>query len=189
MAVLPQDDSEAARDMAAQRHTTCWRRHEPYLSRAQDRQHAERMPKSPSGGIGHVPVAVYSCAAESAAVREAERRARHYADARHWHVAGTWSDDDPSTPLDARPAWAAVTSALSSGLIRGIVVAGITHLAEDAGQFAALGVLIRDRGGFLTEAASPPARQTPAQHERRRILLEASSGWWLWGDLVPGAAS
>ncbi|MFC7510344.1 hypothetical protein ACFQV4_01430 [Streptomyces thermocarboxydus] len=115
------------------------------------------MPKSPSGGIGHVPVAVYSCAAESAAIREAERRARHYADTRHWHVAGTWSDDDPSTALDARPAWAAVTSALSSGLIRGIVVAGITHLAEDAGQFAALGVLIRDRGGFLAEATSPPA--------------------------------
>lgn len=189
MAVPPQDDSAAARDMAAQCHTTCWRRHEPCLSRAQDRQHAEYMPKSPSGGIEHVPVAVYSCAAESAAIRETVRRARHYADTRHWHVAGTWSDDDPSTPLDARPAWAAVTSALSSGLTRGIVVAEITHLAEDAGQFAALGVLIRDRGGFLAEATSPSARQRPGQHERRRILLEASSGWWLWGDLVPGAAS
>lgn len=147
------------------------------------------MPKYPPGGIGHVPVAVYSCAAESAAVREAERRARHYADARHWHVAGTWSDDDPGLPLDARPAWAAVTSTLSSGLVRGIVVSSISHLVENAGQFAALGVLIRDRGGFLAEATSPPAHQTPGQFERRRILLEASSGWWQWRDLVPGAAS
>ncbi|MFD4261379.1 hypothetical protein ACFWR9_28065 [Streptomyces sp. NPDC058534] len=146
------------------------------------------MPKLP-GGIGHVPIAVYSCATESAAVHEAERRARLYADARHWHVAGTWSDDGPRVPLDARPAWAAVTSALSSGLIRGIVVAEISHLVEDADQFAALGVLIRDRGGFLTEAPPPANRQPPGQHERRRILLEASSGWSLWDDLAPGTAS
>ncbi|MEV8070846.1 hypothetical protein AB0P32_32860 [Streptomyces sp. NPDC085995] len=147
------------------------------------------MPEFPFGGIGHVPVAVYSCAAEAAAVRDAEHRARQYADARHWQVAGTWSDDDPGVPLDARPAWTAVTSALSSGLVRGIVVAGISHLAADAGQFAALGVLVRDRGGFLTEATSPVARRTPGQYERVRVLIEASSGWWLRGRLVPGAAS
>ncbi|MEV4335485.1 hypothetical protein [Streptomyces sp. NPDC049590] len=147
------------------------------------------MPKYSPGGIGHVPVAIYSCAFESAAVREAERRARRYADARHWHVAGAWSDDNPCVPLDGRPAWAAVTSTLSSGLVRGIIVAGISHLADDAAQFAALGVLVRDRGGFLAEATSPPPRQTAGRQERRRVLLEASSGWWLWKDLAPGAAS
>ncbi|MBT2677274.1 hypothetical protein J7E95_42125 [Streptomyces sp. ISL-14] len=147
------------------------------------------MPKSPSGGLGHVPVAVYSCATDRAAVCDAERRARHYADARHWHVAGAWSDGDRSVSLDARPGWAGVTSALSSGLVRGIIVAGASHIADDAGQFAALGVLIRDRGGFLAEATTCPPSRTPEQHERRRALFEASSGWTLWGHLVPGAAS
>lgn len=147
------------------------------------------MPKSPTGGIGQVPVAVYSCAAETTAVRDAERRARHYAEARHWHVAGAWSDNDPNVHLDARPAWAAVTGALACGQVRGIIVAGISHLIDDARQFAALGVLIRDRGGFLAEASSPPSRRTPGQHERRRVVFEASSGWSLWGQLMPGAAS
>lgn len=154
-----------------------------------ERQHAECMLNSFSGGIGQVPVAVYSCAAEPAAIREAEQRARHYADARHWQVAGLWSDDDPAEPLNVRPSWTAVMSALSSRLFRGIVVAGQSHLTEDAHEFAALGTLIRERGGFLAEATSPPVRRTPGQHERRRILFEASAGWWLWADLTPGAVS
>ncbi|MFF4605742.1 hypothetical protein ACFY12_23745 [Streptomyces sp. NPDC001339] len=147
------------------------------------------MPKTPSDGFGHVPVAVYSCAAETAVARDAERRARHYADARHWHVAGVWSDNDPSIPLDARTGWSAVTGALSSGLIRGIVVGGASHIAADPAQFASLGVLIRDRGGFLAEAIPGFSRRTPGQHERRRILFEASSGWLPWGCLVPWGAS
>ncbi|WP_330174587.1 hypothetical protein OG875_14165 [Streptomyces sp. NBC_01498] len=145
------------------------------------------MPNSPSGGLGHVPVAVYSCAAEPPAVREAERRARNHADARHWHVAGVWSDDDPAVPLDTRSGWSAITGALSSGLVRGIVVAGAAHVTDDAAQFAALGVVIRDRGGFLAEATNSPSRHTPGQHERRRILFDAAAGWTPWGRLIPGS--
>lgn len=145
------------------------------------------MPNSSSGGLGHVPVAVYSCAVEPPAVREAELRARHYSDARHWHVAGAWSDDDPAVPLDTRLGWSAITGALSSGLVRGIVVAGARHVADDAAQFAALGVLIRDRGGFLAEATNSPSRHTPGQHGRRRILFEAAAGWTPWGRLIPGS--
>ncbi|MEV0780902.1 hypothetical protein [Streptomyces sp. NPDC050428] len=145
------------------------------------------MPNSPSGGLGHVPVAVYSCAAEPPAVREAERRARNYADARHWHVAGVWSDDDPTAPLDTRSGWSAITGALSSGLVRGIVVAGAAHVTDDAAQFAALGVVIRDRGGFLAEATNSPSRHTPGQHERRRILFEAAASWTPWGRLSLGS--
>ncbi|WP_433546521.1 hypothetical protein ACQPZG_16550 [Streptomyces sp. CA-294286] len=146
------------------------------------------MLNSPPGGLGHVPVAVYSCAAESPAVHEAERRARHYADARHWHVAGVWSDDDPTVPLDTRLGWSAITGALSSGLVRGIIVAEIGHVAADAAQFAALGVLVRDRGGFLAEATSGPSRHMPGQHERRRVLFEAAAGWVPWVRIVPGSA-
>ncbi|MDJ0461898.1 hypothetical protein [Streptomyces sp. H27-C3] len=144
------------------------------------------MPNTSSAGLGHVPVAVYSCAADSPAVCEAERRARHYADARHWHVAGVWSDDDPAVPLDTRLGWSAITGALASGLVRGIVVAEAAHVSNDAAQFAALGVLIRDRGGFLAEATNAPSRHTPGQCERRRVLFEAASGWTPWGHLVPG---
>ncbi|MEV7796941.1 hypothetical protein AB0O68_34035 [Streptomyces sp. NPDC087512] len=49
------------------------------------------------------------------AVREGEERGRYYADARHRHVAGAWSDFDPTLPLAERPGWQAVTSALSTG--------------------------------------------------------------------------
>ena len=146
------------------------------------------MPNTPPGGLGHVPVAVYVCAAATSAVCEAERRARHFADARHWHVAGAWTDHDPAVSLDARPGWSAMTSALSTGLIRGIVVAGTSHIAADAAHFAALGVLIRDRGGFLTEAASGPPSRTPGQHERRRVLFAAAVGWWPWDHVTPGIA-
>lgn len=52
------------------------------------------MPNNPPGGLGHVPVAVYSCAATSTALGESEERGRYYADARHWHVAGVWSEPD-----------------------------------------------------------------------------------------------
>ncbi|MGW7413837.1 hypothetical protein [Streptomyces sp. NPDC054863] len=144
------------------------------------------MPNSSPGGLGHVPVAVYSCAAESPAVHEAERRARRYAEARHWHVAGVWSDDDPAMPLDTRSGWSAITGALSSGLVRGIVVAGAMHVTADAAQFAALGVLIRDRGGFLAEATNSSSRHTPGQHERRRVLFEAAASWTPWVRLIPG---
>ncbi|MFI9587209.1 hypothetical protein ACIHCQ_36575 [Streptomyces sp. NPDC052236] len=144
------------------------------------------MPNTPPGGLGHVPVAVYACAAEPPVVREAERRARHYADARHWHVAGAWTDDDPAVPLDTRPGWSGITGALSSGMIRGVVVVGASHLAADAAQFAALGVLVRDRGGFLVEATPGLLRRTPGQHERRRALFEADAAWSPWGHVMPG---
>ncbi|MHC0433822.1 hypothetical protein ACX6XY_27180 [Streptomyces sp. O3] len=144
------------------------------------------MPNTPSGGHGHVPVAVYSCASAAAVVREAERRARHYADARHWHVAGAWTDDDPAVPLDSRPGWSAITGALSTGIIRGVIVGAVSHVATDTAQFTALSVLIRDRGGFLTEAMSGPTHRTPGQHERRRVLLEAASIWSPWGHLRSG---
>ncbi|MCZ4117914.1 hypothetical protein [Streptomyces sp. H39-S7] len=139
-------------------------------------------------GLGHVPVAVYACAAEAPLVREAEKQARRYADARHWHVAGAWADDDPTLPLDTRPGWSAIAGALSTGMIRGVVVGAASHVAADAAQFAALGVLIRDRGGFLAEAIPRPSRRTPGQNERRQALFEAASGWSPWTRLVPGIA-
>ncbi|MET7702632.1 recombinase family protein [Streptomyces sp. NPDC005485] len=147
------------------------------------------MPNTPPGGLGHVPVAVYACATGTSAVCAAELRARHYADARHWHVAGAWTDDDPAAALDTRPGWSAVMSALSTGLIRGIVVAGASHVAAGAAHFAALGVLIRDRGGFfLTEAAPGPRHRSPGQHERRRALLDAAVGWSPRDHFAPGIA-
>lgn len=146
------------------------------------------MPNSLPGGLGHVPVAVYSCAATAALVREAERRTRQYADARHWHVAGAWFDTDPTVPLDTRPGWSAMTGALSSGLIRGIVVVAASHVVLDAAQFAALGVLIRDRGGFLSEATPGPPRHTPGQQVRRRVLLEGAAGWLPYRHLAPEAS-
>lgn len=145
------------------------------------------MPNTPHRGLGHVPVAVYSCAATTPLANAAERRARNYADARHWQVAGAWTDNDSTVPLDTRPGWSAMTAALSSGLIRGVVVASASHVSLDAAQFAALGVLIRDRGGFLAEATPESPRRTPGQHERRRALFEAATGW-LCGPLVSGTS-
>lgn len=136
------------------------------------------MPNNPPGGLGHVPVAVYSCATTSTALGESEERGRYYADARHWHVAGVWSDSDPALPLAERPGWQAATAALSAGMIRGVVVSASVHVASEAVQFAALGVLLRDRGGFLADASSgTPARRTPGQARRRRDLADAASGW------------
>ncbi|MCX4734963.1 hypothetical protein [Streptomyces sp. NBC_01363] len=146
------------------------------------------MPNTPPGGLGRVPVAVYSCAAATPVAREAERRTRHYADARHWYVAGAWTDNDPTLPLGIRPAWSAMTGALSSGLIRGVVVAGASHVATDAAQFASLGALIRDRGGFLAEATPESPRHGPGRHERRRALFEGTAGWFLCGHLMPGVS-
>ncbi|MFE5513865.1 hypothetical protein ACFQ9J_25370 [Streptomyces sp. NPDC056529] len=137
------------------------------------------MPNNPPGGVGHVPVAVYSCATTSTALGESEERGRYYADARHWHVAGAWSDSDPALPLAERPGWQAVTAALSAGMIRGVVVSGPAHVASDAAQFAALGVLLRDRGGFLADASNgTPACRTPGQARRRRDLADAASSWF-----------
>ncbi|MFJ2949821.1 hypothetical protein [Streptomyces sp. NBC_01438] len=146
------------------------------------------MPNTPLGGVGHVPVAVYSCATSTHAVREAERRARHYADARHWHVAGAWTDRDPSAPLGSRLGWQAMTGALSSGLVRGVVVATISHVALDAAQFAALGVLVRDRGGFLVEATAGPQQRTPGQPEHRPTLFEGAARRFSYGHLAPEAS-
>ncbi|MFD9814459.1 hypothetical protein [Streptomyces sp. NPDC059080] len=141
------------------------------------------MPNNPPGGLGHVPVAVYSCATTSTALGESEERGRYYADARHWHVAGVWSDPDPALPLMERPGWQAVTAALSAGMIRGVVVSSPTHVAADAAQFAALGVLLRDRGGFLAGAPNgTPARRTPGQARSRRDLADAASGWFTQPD-------
>ncbi len=137
------------------------------------------MPTNPPGGLGHVPVAVYSCATTSTALGESEERGRYYADARHWHVAGAWSDPDPALSLMERPGWQALTAALSAGMIRGVVVSDPTHVVADAAQFAALGVLLRDRGGFLTDASNgTPARRTPGQARRRRDIADAASGWF-----------
>ncbi|WP_326742082.1 hypothetical protein [Streptomyces sp. NBC_01768] len=143
------------------------------------------MPNTPIGGLGHVPVAVYACAATAPLVREAERHARRYAEARHWQVAGAWTDTDPALPLDTRPGWSATAAALSTGIVRGVVVGAASHVAANAQQFAALGVLIRDRGGFLTEATPGPSHHTPGQHERRRALFQASAGWTPGTCLVP----
>ncbi|MFJ7998754.1 recombinase family protein [Streptomyces sp. NPDC096310] len=143
------------------------------------------MPNTPLRGLGQAPVAVYSCAASLPLASDAERRARDYADARHWLVAGVWTDDDPSVLLGDRPGWSAVTGALSSGLIRGIVVAAASHVSLDLAHFAALGVLVRDRGGFLAEATAESPRRTPGQHERRRALFEAAAGWIPYGRVVP----
>ncbi|MFE3557077.1 hypothetical protein ACFXKW_19730 [Streptomyces sp. NPDC059193] len=140
------------------------------------------MPTNPPSGLGHVPVAVYSCASTAVAVRDGEKRGRHYADGRHWHVAGAWSDPDPVVPLAERPGWQAITSALSTGMIRGIIVGSLSHVAADTAQFAGLGVVIRDRGGFLVHAAGGPPRRTPGQLQRRRDIADASSGWSPWGD-------
>ncbi|MFB7543544.1 hypothetical protein ACFC0N_27075 [Streptomyces zaomyceticus] len=141
------------------------------------------MPINPPGGLGHVPIAVYACATTSTAIREGEERGRYYADARHWHVAGAWSDFDPTLPLAERPGWQAVTSALSAGMIRGIVVSALTHVAADAARFASLGVLIRERGGFLVDASGvAPARRTPGQRRRRRGIADAASGLTPQGD-------
>jgi hypothetical protein len=71
-------------------------------------------------------------------------------------------------------------------MIRGVVVAGASHVAADAAQFAALGVLVRNRGGFLAEATPGPLRRTPGQHKRRRALFEAAAAWSPWGHVMPG---
>ncbi|MGW5335557.1 hypothetical protein [Streptomyces bauhiniae] len=148
------------------------------------------MPINPPGGRGHVPVAVYSCATTSTALGESEERGRCYADARHWHVAGVWSDSAPSLPLIERPGWQAVTGALSAGMIRGVVVSGLTHVAADAAQFAALGVLLRDRGGFVADASSAtPTRRTPGQARRRRDIADAASGRFTQPDTYEEGAS
>ncbi|MER7027387.1 MULTISPECIES: hypothetical protein [Streptomyces] len=82
-----------------------------------------------------------------------------------------------------RPGWQAVTAALSAGMIRGVVVSGPMHVAADAAQFAALGVLLRDRGGFLAGASHcTPARRTPGQARSRRDLVDAASGWFTQPD-------
>lgn len=143
------------------------------------------MPNTSPGGLGHVPVAVYACTAAAPIAREAERHARRYADARHWHVSGAWTDHDPTRPLDTRPGWAAVVGALSTGVIRGVVVGAAAHVAADEARFAAVGALIRERGGFLAEAVPGLSRRTPGQHERRRALFEAASGWAPGACLVP----
>ncbi|CAM5539785.1 hypothetical protein [Streptomyces narbonensis] len=141
------------------------------------------MPINPPGGLGHVPIAVYICAATSTDIRAGEELGRYYADARHWHVAGAWSDFDPTLPLAERPGWQAVTSALSAGMIRGIAVSALTHVATDAAQFASLRVLIRERGGFLVDASgASPVRRTPDQRRRRRDIADAASGWSPQGD-------
>ncbi|MEW2620749.1 hypothetical protein [Streptomyces sp. NPDC048106] len=148
------------------------------------------MPTNPPGGLGHVPVAVYSCATTSTALGESEERGRYYADARHWHVAGVWSDPDLALPLAERPGWQAVTAALSAGMIRGVVVSVPTHVAADAAQFAALGVLLRDRGGFLADASNGiPARRTPGQARRRHDIADAASGWFTQPDTHEEGAS
>ncbi|MFJ9817685.1 hypothetical protein ACIRU3_20925 [Streptomyces sp. NPDC101151] len=140
------------------------------------------MPNNPPGSLGHVPVAVYSCAATSTALSEGEERGRYYADARHWHVAGVWSDSDPARPLMERPGWQAVTATLSAGMIRGVVVGGPTHVGSDAAQFAAFGVLLRERGGFLADASNGTAGRTPGQVRRRRDIAGAASGWFAQTD-------
>ncbi|MBT2451805.1 hypothetical protein J7F03_33030 [Streptomyces sp. ISL-43] len=140
------------------------------------------MPTNPPSGLGHVSVAVYACSATATAVRDGERRGRHYADARHWHVAGAWSDTDPTVSLAERPGWQAIASALSTGMIRGIIVGSISHVASDTAQFAGLGVIIRDRGGFLVHAADTLPRRTPGQLQRRRVIADASSEWSPWED-------
>ncbi|MDT0614371.1 hypothetical protein [Streptomyces lancefieldiae] len=64
-------------------------------------------------------------------------------------------------------------------MIRGVIVSGPAHVASDAAQFTALGVLLRDRGGFLADASNgTPARRTPGQARRRRDLADAASGWF-----------
>lgn len=92
------------------------------------------MPINPPGGLGNVPVAIYACAPTSSATHEGEERGRYYA-ARLWHVAGVWSDFDPALPLAERPGWQAVTSALSAGMIRGVIVSTLNHVAIDEAQF------------------------------------------------------
>ncbi|MYW08734.1 hypothetical protein GT034_10315 [Streptomyces sp. SID2563] len=136
------------------------------------------MPNKSPGGLRHVPVAVYACAPTSLAIREAEERGRRYAGARLWHVAGVWSDLDPALPISERPGWQAVTSALSGGMIRGIVVVTPAQVATDTAEFASLGVLIRERGGFLVDVSgASPVRRTPGQLGRRRDIADAASGW------------
>ncbi|MEV3947026.1 hypothetical protein AB0K57_05105 [Streptomyces halstedii] len=148
------------------------------------------MPNNPPGGLGHVPVAVYSCATTSTALGESEERGRYYADARHWHVAGVWSDSDPALSIMERPGWQAVTAALSARMIRGVVVSVSTHVAADAAQFTALGVLLRDRGGFLADASSgTSARRTPGQARRRRDIADVASGWFTQPDTYEKGAS
>ncbi|MET9470291.1 recombinase family protein [Streptomyces sp. NPDC006544] len=137
------------------------------------------MPKNPPGVLGHVPVAVYSCTDDPRTVRAAETRGRHYADSRHWQVAGAWSDLGPAVPLDTRAGWKAVTDALDAGKVRGIVVADTSHIAADPAQFAALGVLLRERGGFLVYTTVSPMRRTPRpapaapqpRRSRRRMVI------------------
>ncbi|MFE7093306.1 hypothetical protein [Streptomyces erythrochromogenes] len=136
------------------------------------------MPTNPhGGGIGHVPVAVYSSSPHAATIQESEACARRYADARLWPVAGAWSDPDPSIPLVDRMGWRGITDALGNGIVRGIVVADQAHVASDSAEFERLGALIRDRGGFLAVATASTPRRTPGQQARRRTVLEAASGW------------
>lgn len=99
-------------------------------------------------------------------------------------MAGAWTDRDPSAPLGSRLGWQAMTGALSSGLVRGVVVAANSHVALDAAQFAALGVLVRDRGGFLVEATTGPPPRTPGQPQHRRTLFEGAARRFSYGHLA-----
>lgn len=92
---------------------------------------------NPSGGVGLVNVAVYTATCDASAADQAAARARSYAEARHWNVTAVHADPDPAVPLADRQGWQAVTDALSSGSLRGIIVGVAGHVADDAAQFAA----------------------------------------------------
>ncbi|MFF8264298.1 hypothetical protein [Streptomyces virginiae] len=119
------------------------------------------MPTKPRlPGRGHVPVAVYSCATDPAERSGGEALGRRYAEARFWKVATVRSDVDPATPLDNRAGWAAILTALISGNVSGVVVAGESRAAEGGRVMHQPGAAVRGYGGFLAEAVAIDLRQT-----------------------------
>ncbi|MEU9415982.1 hypothetical protein [Streptomyces sp. NPDC048272] len=121
--------------------------------------------KSRLGSRGHVPVAVYSCAADPAVRSGAVLLGRRYAEARLWLVATVRSDDDPSMPLDDRVGWTAILDALRTEAVRGVVVAKALHSADSSWALDTLGSAVREHGGFLAEAigTGPRAAQGGAE--------------------------
>lgn len=129
---------------------------------------------APHASPGRVPVILYIAGDNPVANGEALFLARRFASDREWTVVAEQTDTSTTAPLPDRAGWETVTAALADGTAHGVVVGALDMVADSPAEFAALGVLVRDRGAFLVEAAGVP-RRTPGQYSRRRNLHDAAT--------------
>ncbi|MFF2611470.1 hypothetical protein [Kitasatospora sp. NPDC058046] len=139
-----------------------------------------------------VAVALYIATSDEGAALILTSLIRAFAEARDWTVALTLADDDPTRPLDQRPGWQAITDALNTRTIHGVVT--WTHDMVSSGQavrgigsYDRLPAALGDRGSFLATACPDsaiadhgnghPPRRTSADLARRRALADAAAGF------------